>query len=311
MANKENTMPGGATKTKYLAYAEEAMRECLLAWCMCADPSTKLGSIIQEQACRTNDKAVSSNTLYRHFKKIVDLGADRGGSTSLKEIQASVREFSATNLSPSSDANKQAMDDFKVKAVAVIEEIFHTKKENQKVQQSDLHRSNCVLTANEEKCLVQLCKILASSGHGLDRMKVLGCLNRIAPVEGSHSQKAVDGFFKRNPELKLVGSSGIDSVRASQANEHVRDVMFCKLNNFVGVLHAMGRSKYETFADIPSKYIYNMDEVASDTTKRRNKIAVDSEVAKGVFTITPEGDRMPFHVTICLTTRADGQFISS
>jgi hypothetical protein len=310
MANKENTMPGGAAKTKYLEYTEEAMRECLLAFCMCADPATKVGSIIQEQACKNNGKAVASNSLYRHFKKRVDLGADRGGSTSLKEIQQSVRVFSAANPSSCSEGNKQAMEDFKGKAVAVIEQIFKTKKENQKVQQSDLHRSNCVLTSNEEKALVQLVKYLGVCGHGLDRMKILDCLNHITRVEGTLSQKAVSGFLKRSPELKLVGSSGIDSNRASQANENVRDIYFCKLDNFVGVLHGMGRSKQETFADIPSQYIYNMDEVASDTTKRRNKIAVDSEVKTRVFTITPEGDKMPFHVTICLTTRADGQFIS-
>ena len=133
------------------------------------------------------------------------------------------------------------------------------------------------MTDNEEKYLVQLCKILGQSGHGLDKDKVLMFMNLVAPTEGSHSQKAVTGFFKRNPELKLKGSSGTDPLHASQANEHVRDTFFCELDAFTGILNALGKIKWKSFGDIPSKFIYNMDKLASDTTKWRHKIATDSE----------------------------------
>ena len=163
---------------------------------------------------------------------------------------------------------------------------------------------------------MQLCTILGASGHGLDRDEILMCIDLIASTGGqSHSQSAVDGFFKRHGQLKLLGSSGIDPQRASQANEAVRDAYFCKLDAYINILYSMGRIKWKSFADVPNKFIYNMDELSSDTTKRRKKVAVavdksnksKSDVRN--YTITPEGDRMPFHITVCLTTRADGQYI--
>jgi hypothetical protein len=50
-----------------------------------------------------------------------------------------------------------------------------------------------------------------------------------------------------------------------------------------------------------------MDEVATDTTKHRRKIIADKrDPFQRIFTITPEGDRMQGHITVCVTTRADG-----
>ncbi len=50
----------------------------------------------------------------------------------------------------------------------------------------------------------------------------------------------------------------------------------------------------------------HMDEVGSDPTKHRRKIIGDKRNISRAFTITPEGDRMNGHVTVCVTTRADG-----
>jgi len=54
-----------------------------------------------------------------------------------------------------------------------------------------------------------------------------------------------------------------------------------------------------------------MDELGNDTTKHRKKVVVakttDSKALRA-FVKTPEGDgRMPWHITVCLTTRADGK----
>ena len=55
-------------------------------------------------------------------------------------------------------------------------------------------------------------------------------------------------------------------------------------------------STKQTFMSTPE--FYNMDELASNTTKRpRNKVAMDSSSTKQTFMITPESDWMPFHVT--------------
>jgi hypothetical protein len=295
-------------KAKYLAYTEANMKACLLDWCMCTDPSEKVESIIQAEMRKTYTEAVDRSTLYRFFKKTVDLGVDAGGPTNLKEIQASVRVLArSTHVLLTIEP---AMAALKSIATAVIEELYKSKKAKQKAHQRDLHEGNCVMTRNQEEYLVQFCKILAHSGQGLSRKEVLQCMNIISSCDISRSQNAVDGFFKRNPSLKLKGSSGIDPQRSSQANEHVRDAFFSKLDAYVEVLYAMGKMKWKSFSEIPSKFIYNMDELASDTTKRRDKIATDRDSSLRTFTITPEGDRMPFHVTVCLTTRADGLYVS-
>jgi hypothetical protein len=71
----------------------------------------------------------------------------------------------------------------------------------------------------------------------------------------------------------------------------------------------MGRSRWKNFAEIPAKFKYNMDEIGSNTTQHRARTVGSSEKdRKRVYTITPEGDKMPFHVTVCLTTRSDGQY---
>ena len=61
-------------------------------------------------------------------------------------------------------------------------------------------------------------------------------------------------------------------------------------------------STKQTFMSTPE--FYNMDELASNTTKRpRNKVAMDSSSTKQTFMITPESDWMPFHVTKWKTGR--------
>ena len=51
-----------------------------------------------------------------------------------------------------------------------------------------------------------------------------------------------------------------------------------------------------------------MDECAIDTTKHK-KILCSKEDTARLFQITPEGDgKMNVHISIALTTRADGKF---
>jgi hypothetical protein len=126
---------------------------------------------------------------------------------------------------------------FKTQAKSVISVLSIKKQETKKAQLRDLHQSNCLLTPSEEQWLVNLCTSLAHSGHGLDREKVLHCMNRIG--EGSFSFHAVDGFLKWHPELKLRGSSGINKARTRQANKYVRNTYFCKLDAFIDILNGM------------------------------------------------------------------------
>ena len=66
---------------------------------------------------------------------------------------------------------------------------------------------------------------------------------------------------------------------------------------------------WETFSDVPSDNKYNMDELATDTSNHRRKIVGSATRLGRMFQLTPEGDgRMPFHITICLTTNNSGTF---
>jgi hypothetical protein len=64
------------------------------------------------------------------------------------------------------------------------------------------------------------------------------------------------------------------------------------------------------FLRFQKKFKYNMDEIGSNTMQHRGPtVGPAEEYRKRLFTITAEGDKMPFHVTICLTTRSDGQYV--
>ena len=83
--------------------------------------------------------------------------------------------------------------------------------------------------------------------------------------------------------------------------------MFCKLEAYIQSVHTQGLVPWKKYKDIPSSKLYNMDELGTDTTKRRGKVKTSSNILKRMFQIIPEDDgRMNMHVTVCLTTRTDG-----
>ncbi len=91
--------------------------------------------------------------------------------------------------------------------------------------------------------------------------------------------------------------------------------MFFKLNAYIEILNTAGKLPWQKYSDIPPNVIYNMDELGNDTTKHCNKI-IKKTTATGTanttrtFMRTSEGNgRMPWHITVCLTTRADGMFL--
>jgi hypothetical protein len=152
----------------------------------------------------------------------------------------------------------------------VITMIYDTKHNNQSAQRHDLHHGNCILTENEEEYLIQLCKILSYGGHGLDLDQIIECMNVIAPPinKTTHSESTTHNFLKQHPNIKLSSSSSIDPACAAQVNDNIWEDYFCKLDAYINVLYKMGRLKWKSFAEIPAKNIYNMDEVGSDMTKQ-------------------------------------------
>ena len=65
----------------------------------------------------------------------------------------------------------------------------------------------------------------------------------------------------------------LDVARVRQAKEEVRNSFLFKLDLYTQLLYKMKKIPWRTFADVPSANKYNMDEIATNTSKhRREKI---------------------------------------
>ena len=177
--------------------------------------------------------------------------------------------------------------------------------------------SNRYITELEEKQFVHLALAIGKAGRGVDRDELLGMINEVINIDVDErekeeaTEKVVKDILKRHPDLmKLVNAGSVDPLRAKKANKKTRDTVFSKLQAQTRGLYAEGKIPWRNYADIPSNYIYNMDEVGTDTTKHRRKVIADKrDPFQRIFAVTPEGDRMKGHITACITTRADGTLL--
>jgi hypothetical protein len=197
-----------------------------------------------------------------------------------------------------------------------IESFVAKVKKNSSARIALAIQSRRYLTEQEEKGLVHLALTLGKSGMGIDRDELLQIVNEMLNLDlddrerEEATEKTVRCILERHPELmKLVNSGGLDPARARKATKKTRDIVFSKLQAQTRCLYAQGRIPWMDYRDIPSRLIFNMDEVGTDTTKHRRKIIADKRnLFSRIFTVTPEGDRMKGHITGCITTRADGKF---
>jgi len=194
---------------------------------------------------------------------------------------------------------------------------FEKKARNRSYRTEKATNSTRYLTDNEESAIVHLCRLLGSMGYGITRDELHAVINDVTNFDCDDrervdvSDKVIRGLFSRHDDLlKIVEAASLDPKHAKQANTETRDAMFAKLDSYIQTLHAMGLVPWQNYQDIPPHCLYNMDELGNDTTKHRKKVIVGktknaSEMR--TFLKTPEGDgRMPWHITVCLTTRADG-----
>ena len=172
------------------------------------------------------------------------------------------------------------------------------------------------MTDKEEKLLEQICVLLCDCGRGLEESELIQIMSDIKNrnVDKRNHTKisyhCMQDFLKRNDGVcsRVNNASLLDPKRAEQANEETRDSMFAKLHNYIRLLHEMGLLKETSYSQIQPHRIYNMDEVGLDTTRRRAKLIANAATVNRIFQITPEGDgRMNTHVTIAVTSRADGK----
>ena len=190
------------------------------------------------------------------------------------------------------------------------------RKKKMSIQLRKAHEGNRYMSEDEEEILGTIAMLLAASGRGicedelLELMNLIILENRDKRMFVPATMKTLRGLIKRNDKLKQSVRYGgsLDPARAAKANNETRKSMFTKLNNYVVLMHELGKCEEKSYSEFKSNAIYNMDECALDTSKTRRKIICSKEGVKRLFQITPEGDgKMHVHISIALTSRADGE----
>ena len=184
-----------------------------------------------------------------------------------------------------------------------------------------LNHSKMYFRESEQNLLVELCKTLHYCGQPISSEELLDIMNEMLLEKHSSvgaddefvpaTLKTVRFFLQRQESLqdKVHAAASIDPLRVAQANPKTRESMFVKLNNYVELLHKMGLISETCYSDFKDFQVLNMDEMAMNTTKARQKVI--SAVGKSrLFQETVEGDgKMPRHLSIALTTCANGKLI--
>jgi hypothetical protein len=74
-------------------------------------------------------------------------------------------------------------------------------------------------------------------------------------------------------------------------------------------LHGQGKIPWQNHCNVHARCVLNVDEVGSDTKKRRWKAIADKrDIFRRISNVTSEGDRMMGHVAARIAARADGEF---
>lgn len=89
------------------------------------------------------------------------------------------------------------------------------------------------------------------------------------------SKKVVNNILF-NHDIKLKPADALDPQRAQAASNSVLETFFKSLDNFIDMLHKAfpGKFPWKSFSEVLARNKYNMDELASDMTKNRNKVAI-------------------------------------
>jgi hypothetical protein len=240
--SKEKAYSRGAYGATYTA---EDLRRAMISW-------YKEQPISFRKWCETKTR-VSRKTLDGHLK-----------SSGLKTLRAEDRS------------------DVEIVQVVncYIQELSTSKKDRAKFPS----RANSYLTRNEELCIVQVVVLLAGMGHGVCKEEVIELIDVYINLDEDERQRVAttDNVFRkmrqRHPSIIKVVSAGLlDPARARKATKETRDKVFFKLEAYISTLYRQGKVPWKSYSEIPADRLYNMDEVGSDTTKRRAKVIASAE----------------------------------
>ena len=178
-----------------------------------------------------------------------------------------------------------------------------------------LHQDNMVLTEDAKELIVSDCEFLAAMGLGIDTDTCLEVINSIinCRIDGDFvecTRKVVSNLLKENSKLlTLLKGNSIEPARVRQADEDVRDALFIKLNNYIGLLNKMGYCDWKSWTDVPPDNISNMDELSTNAQDHWKRLIALVNLCGRLFQLTPEGDsKMPMHITMVLVTKPIGKY---
>ena len=267
-------------KQLYKKYSPDDLRKCIVSWTL--------------QKNKTNLKShckkwqIPRSTIQTYLKECPIFTEIRNvGGSSLEEVEA------------------------------IFDEHMKVKEKKQKKHLDVIHELNTHLSECEEGCLANIAILMGHCGRGINKEELLELMNLVLIEKKDRREfipatmKSIEGLMKRNNKLRTTvrNACSLDSCRAVQATEDIRDSFFTKLDNYVILLNEMGILREKSYCNIKSSCIYNMDECAVDTTRTKKSIISAKDDAKRLYLITPEGDgKMNLHITIGLTSHADGSF---
>ena len=154
-----------------------------------------------------------------------------------------------------------------------------------------------ILPKEVEDFMAVIVEELALFGKGLGRRTVKkvieGCLKeyKLLKHDTAYCQKTFENFLKRY-DYVCKNVKNIDPARASQVTPQNRAIMFANLDSLVEVVHAIDplNCPWTRWEEVPARFKYNIDEMATDPTRHRNKIVLPKWIHERLFQSTPQGD---------------------
>jgi len=198
-------------------------------------------------------------------------------------------------------------------AEPIINDFLNSIGQNKSACTKSATSADRFLTENEEKAIVWIAKIACAAGLGLTREDLLNIINEYQWWKNRWFGNACyhgDGnmYYSQQWKWPWLYFCKLTGPKKSKTGKH-NDAwhFFCKTWSIHRNASCRWQVPWSHFKDIPNECLYNMDELATDTTKHKQKVLGDKQNRSRTFIIIPEGDgKMNHHVTVCLMLRADG-----
>ena len=198
--------------------------------------------------------------------------------------------------------------------MVAVGELLDTRKIKHSTNIATNSFENCYLTEDKETMVVHVANLIVGMGMGINKDICLEIIFTVMSCRISSNDidkpmiRVLNCILNMNKSLlKLINGNAIDPARVRKANKNIRNSVFIKKDNYIKLLHSMEKVPWRSFDEVPQQNIYNMDEIAIDSSGHPQQIVGQYGSLGQAFQITLEGEvRMPFHITICISSCAIG-----